>query len=170
MTEQPELTAAQWKRRALRAENAIYHALWIRPLPAHSNGRPAETPAELVQRLRTDTELLWPDLIVREQHQPIEVADLADECTCDTDADDWDENHHERDDHDNLLCSLTILGHVCESCKDEAGDGPSWHPHGVLWPCPPVVALDETQPVWRKQPPMDPVHILGVQPANATAP
>ncbi|GAA0704817.1 hypothetical protein GCM10010193_69770 [Kitasatospora atroaurantiaca] len=137
-----ELTAEQWKRRALRAEGAMRHALWMSPLTYNN-----ETAAEMAKRFRLHIEATYPDLIVRYNHQPVEVFKYADDCDCVDDGTESDgsneyDNDHSMDGEDGYLCSRSFLGRVCGYCKDEEGDGPEWAPYSVLWPCPPVTALN----------------------------
>jgi hypothetical protein len=129
----------QWKRRALRAEGAARHALWMSPL-AYNN----ETAAQMTERFRIHIEATYPDLVTRFQHQPAEVFQWADGCGCPNDgSNEYESVHSETDDNDQAICSRTPLGRICDSCKDEDGDGPEWLPEGVLWPCPPVAELNK---------------------------
>lgn len=138
MTEPPiELTVEQWKRRALRAEGAVRHALWMRPLTYQD-----ETAAEMTKRFRLHIEATYPDLIVRYEHQPVEVFKYADACDCKDDGSDEYENDHCEDGDDGYLCSRSPLGRVCQCCEDEEGEGPEWAPYSVLWPCPPIRGLN----------------------------
>lgn len=133
----PDLTVAQWKRRALRAEAATRHALWMRPMTYQN-----ETAQQMATRFRLHIEATYPDLITRYEHQPIEVYKWADACGCDPDAAGYENDHDETGDNGEAICSRTPLGRVCESCEDEDGDGPEWLPYSVEWPCPPIAGLD----------------------------
>lgn len=134
---QPQPTADQWKRRALRAEAAVRHALWIRPMTYQN-----ETAEQMATRFRLHIEATYPDLITRYDHQPIEVWTRADACGCDPDAPSYENDHDETDENGEALCSRSPLGRVCETCEDEDGDGPDWLPDRVEWPCPPIADLD----------------------------
>nr|BEK68811.1 hypothetical protein KPHV_60380 [Kitasatospora purpeofusca] len=135
---QPDLTAEQWKRRALRAEGAVFHALWMHPLTYNN-----ETASEMRGRFHQHIEATYPDLITRSSHQPIQVYARADACGCKEDGSvEYENAHNEPDDEDGYVCLRRPLGRVCEHCEDEDGDGPEWLPDGVLWPCPPIVALN----------------------------
>ena len=128
----------QWKRRALRAEGAVFHALWMRPM-AYQN----ETAGQMTDRFRQHIETTYPDLITRYGHQPTEVHQWAELCACVNDgSNEYENDHSELDDSDNAICSRTILGRICGSCEDAEGDGPEWLPDRVLWPCPPIVELN----------------------------
>lgn len=130
---------AQWQRRATRAEGAMRHALWMSPL-AYNN----ETAEAMTTRFRLHIEATYPDLVTRYSHQPVEVFQWADGCSCEDDGSNEYENaHSETDDNDDAICSRTPLGRVCDSCEDEDGDGPEWLPGGVLWPCPPIAELNQ---------------------------
>lgn len=137
-----ELTVEQWKRRALRAEKAVRHALWMNPLTYQN-----ETAAEMTKRFRLHIEATYPDLIVRYDHQPVEVFKYADDCDCVDDGTEDDgsnvyDNDHCEEGEDGPLCSRSFLGLVCSCCKDEEGDGPEWAPYSVPWPCPPIAELN----------------------------
>ena len=131
------LTAEQWQRRALRAEAAVRHALWIRPM-AYQH----ETAEQMATRFRLHLEATYPDLSTRYEHRPIEVFKWADSCGCDPDGPGYEADHAESDASGEALCSRSPLGRVCDSCRDEDGDGPEWSSYAVLWPCPPITALD----------------------------
>lgn len=133
---------ARWKRRALRAEGAVYHALWMRPLGPHWAGDGIETAEQMRTRFHQHIERTYPDLIVRDQHQRVQVFNIADTCGCDWEAEDFEELHGEIGEDGEALCSKKFLGYVCDSCKNEDGDGPAWKPYSVAWPCPPIAALD----------------------------
>lgn len=139
-----EQQLAHWKRRALRAEAAVYHALWMRPLGPHWAGDGIETAEQMRTRFRQHIEHTYPDLIVRDQHQRVEVFNIADMCGCDPDAEDFEEQHGEISGGGEALCSKKFLGYVCDSCEDEDGEGPAWKSYAVEWPCPPIAALDQT--------------------------
>jgi len=134
MTQPYEITAEQWKRRALRAEGAIRHALWMFPL---SYPEP-ETATEMTNRFRSHIEATYPDLIVRYHHQPLEVYRYAEDCGCEDDGSEEYENDHAQEGEEGYLCSRSFLGKVCEHCTDEDGDGPEWSPDRVEWPCQPI--------------------------------
>lgn len=146
----PDITSTEpaidWKTRALRAEAAVYHALWMRPLSCSGyRPPPTETAAEMATRFRQHLEDHYPDLIVRDEHRRIEVFKIADSCDCDPDAEDYDDHHCESSGDGEYLCAKSFLGYVCGSCSnEEAENGPPWKPEGVLWPCPPIAALDGT--------------------------
>jgi hypothetical protein len=133
-----------WKRRALRAEAAVHHALWMHPLTySGHNAPPTETATEMARRFRQHMEDQYPDLIVRHEHRRVEVFELADSCDCDPNADDYDDDHCESSGDGKYLCSRSFLGHVCDTCTDEEDEGgPEWKPQAVAWPCPPIAALD----------------------------
>lgn len=139
----PEPSAEAWKRRALRAEGAVYHALWMRPLGPHWAGDGIESAEQMRARFHEHMERTYPDLIVRDQHRRIGVFHVADGCGCDPEAEDFEEQHSESGEDGEYLCSKKFLGYVCGSCEDEDGEGPAWKPYAVAWPCPPIVALDE---------------------------
>lgn len=135
----PSITAEpDWKTRALRAEAAVHHALWMSPFTYPA----AETAEEMTTRFRKHIEAEYPDLIVRHEHRRIEVYKIADSCDCDPNAEDYDDDHCESSGDGEYLCSKGFLGYVCDSCTDEGGDGPGWKPEAVEWPCPPIAALD----------------------------
>lgn len=142
------VTAADWKRRALQAEEAVNRALDMTPIRrsatrrANDTGAPVEAAEDMTKRYRQFVEALYPDLIVRHGHRRTEVFRYADACDCDPEGDDYDSDHCESADDGQDLCSRSFLGYVCDSCKDEEGDGPTWKPEAVAWPCPPVAALD----------------------------
>ena len=138
-----EQQLAHWKRRALQAEAVVHFALWMRPLGPHWSGREPETADQLCTRFRAHVEDRYPEQITRYAHQRIEVLELAELCGCPEDADDWEEFHGESGENGHTLCSKKVLGHVCDSCKDEEGEGPAWLPYAVAWPCPPIAALDQ---------------------------
>lgn len=141
LTDQQLADIEAWKRRALRAEGAVYHALWMRPLGPHWAGDGIETAEQMRARFRQHMEHTYPDLITRYEHQRVEVYQIADGCGCDPEADDYEDVHAESSDDGEFLCSKKRLGFICDSCEDEDGDGPSWKPYAVEWPCPPVAAL-----------------------------
>lgn len=131
-----ELSAAQWKMRALEAETTVRHALFL-----ERSGR--LVPADAKDTLRGYLEWMRPAVLVRDQHRPIEVYKWADACDCDPTADGYEDTHaEEAGDTDGYLCSRSFLGHVCEVCTSEDEDGPEWKPGAALWPCPSVAALD----------------------------
>lgn len=134
MTQPSEITAEQWKRRALRAEGAVRHALWMSPLPYPK----PETADEMTKRFRMHIEATYPDLIVRYNHQPVEVFKYAGECDCKDEGSRAYENDHCEEGEDGPLCDRSFLGKVCSHCEDEDGDGPEWSPDRVEWPCPPI--------------------------------
>lgn len=138
-----EQRLAHWKRRALQAEAVVHFALWMRPLGPHWSGREPETADQLCTRFRAHVEDRYPEQITRYGHRRIEVLELAELCGCREDVDDWDEFHGESGENGHALCSKKVLGHVCDSCKDEEGEGPGWLPYAVEWPCPPIAALDQ---------------------------
>lgn len=134
----PQLTTEQWKRRALRAEGAVRHALWMRPI-----GHIGETADEMAKRFRLHIETTYPDLIVRYSHQPVEVFKWADACDCKDDgSNEYENDHSESADDGEPICSRSFLGSVCQCCEDEDGDGPAWKSEAVLWPCPPIRELN----------------------------
>jgi hypothetical protein len=135
--QQPELTADQWKRRALRAEGAMRHALWMRPI-----GHIGETADEMATRFRMHIEATYPDLITRDTHQPVEVWKYAEDCGCEDDGSQEYENDHCEEGEDGPLCSRSFLGRVCSHREDGEGDGPEWSPDRVEWPCPPIAELN----------------------------
>lgn len=138
MSTRPELTLEQWKRRALRAEGAMFHALWMSPL-SYNN----ETAAEMTERFRLHIEAAYPDLITRYVHQPIQVFTYADACDCKDDgSDEYENDHCTEDGEDGYLCVRSLQGRTCEHCEDEEGDGPEWAPYRVEWPCQPIRELD----------------------------
>ncbi|ELP67629.1 hypothetical protein STRTUCAR8_08605 [Streptomyces turgidiscabies Car8] len=140
-----EQQLAHWKRRALQAEAAVGLALWMRPLTPGGRrqvtGEP-ESAEQLCDRLRQNIAATYPHLIVRHEHQKIEVFELADGCGCDPNADDYEDEHSESSDEGDDLCVKRRLGFICDSCENEDGDGPAWKPYAVEWPCPPIAALD----------------------------
>ena len=136
-------TTTDWKTRALRAEAAVYLALWTSPF-THPK---AETAEEMTSRLRQQIGHMYPDLVVRSEHRRTEVFSWADSCDCDENAADYDDDHCESDEDGQYICSKNFLGYVCGLCEDEAEDGPSWKPEGVLWPCPPIAALEAAKAV-----------------------
>lgn len=130
---------AQWQRRATRAEGAMRHALWMSPL-AYNN----ETAEEMTTRFRLHIEATYPDLVTRYSHQPVEVYQWADGCSClDDGSNEYENAHSETDDNGDAICSRTPLGRVCDNCEDEDGDGPDWCPDRVEWPCPPIAELNQ---------------------------
>lgn len=136
-----------WKARALSAEAAVHHALSMAPLRQSGRGTlPIETAEEMAARFRKHIEGRHPALIVRSEHRRTEVFKYADACDCDTEADDYDDDHCESADDGQYICSRSFLGYVCDSCEDEDGDGPAWKPYAVVWPCPPIAALDTSTP------------------------
>ncbi|MCX5209731.1 hypothetical protein OG689_10595 [Kitasatospora sp. NBC_00240] len=138
---QPELTIEQWKRRALRAEGAIRHALWMSPFAYPK----AETAAQMRDRFHQHIEATYPDLITRYSHQPIEVYKRVDACGCEDDgSDEYENDHSEPSDDDEYVCIRSYLGQVCEHCENEDGDGPEWKPYAVEWPCPLIREINAT--------------------------
>lgn len=133
-----------WRARALRAEAAVHHALWMRPLTYSGHqAPPPETAAEMAKRFRQHMEDHYPDLITRHEHRRVEVFKVADSCDCDPNAEDYDDDHCESSGDGEYLCSKSFLGYVCDTCTDEEDEnGPEWKPQAVEWPCPPIVALD----------------------------
>ncbi|MBQ6358610.1 MAG: hypothetical protein IJI97_06665 [Clostridia bacterium] len=125
-----------WKNRALRAENAVRYVMWTQP---HRNEKSAK---EFADRVHTHIESRYPDQITRYTHTRVEVFSLAESCDCDLDDPEYDDWHCESDENGEDLCSRTFLGHVCEFCSDEDGDGPSWKPEAVEWPCRVIRDLD----------------------------
>lgn len=145
MTTTPDTpTAIDWKARALRAEAAVYHALWMRPLTYSGHQAPPdETAADMATRFRQHMEDHYPDLITRHEHRRTEVFKWADSCDCDPNAEDYDDDHCESDENGQWLCSKNFLGYVCSTCTDEEdAGGPEWKPEAVEWPCPAIAALD----------------------------
>jgi hypothetical protein len=144
MTTPPEtaLTVEQWKRRALRAEAAIRHALWMSPL-TYSN----ETAAQMRDRFHQHIEATYPDLITRYEHQPAEVFKWADSCDCKDDGSNAYEADHCEEGDDGPICSRSPLGMVCGTCRDEDGDGPDWSPDAVEWPCPSIREINAAEAV-----------------------
>ncbi|MFE2912858.1 hypothetical protein [Kitasatospora indigofera] len=139
-TPDTELTVEQWKRRALRAEGAVRHALWMSPLTYNN-----ETAEQMRDRFHQHIEATYPDLITRYAHQPIEVYKRVDACGCEDDgSDEYENDHSEPSDDDENVCIRSYLGQVCEHCEDEDGDGPEWKPYAVEWPCPPIRAINAT--------------------------
>ena len=132
-----ELTAEQWKMRALEAETAVRHALFLERSGRLTAANPNDT-------LHGYLEFFRPSILIRDEHRPIEVYKWADACDCDPNADDYEDAHAESaGDADGMLCSRSFLGRVCEICEDvDERDGPDWKPDAVLWPCPPVAALN----------------------------
>lgn len=126
-------TAEQWQRRALRAEAAVRHALWIRPMTYQH-----ETAEQMATRFRLHIEATYPDLITRYEHQPIEVYKYADSCGCKDDGTDEYDEDHSVEGEDGYVCDRSPLGRVCGFCTDEDGAGPEWAPDAVEWPCPPI--------------------------------
>lgn len=134
-----ELTAEQWKLRALAAEGTVRYALWMQPFTVPQ----AETIDEYRKRLHAHVDASHPEQRIRCDHQAIEIFKLAELCGCDPKSDDYEANHCESDpDTDHYLCARNRLGFVCGTCTDEDGDGPEWKPYAVVWPCPPVAALN----------------------------
>lgn len=148
MTTNPLTDVAHWKRRALQAEAAIGIALWMRPLTPGGRSRigEPETAEQLCTRLRQLIESNYPDLITRNQHQKIEVFELAETCGCAEDAEDYESEHCESGEDGEYLCSNKRLGFVCGCCESEDGDGPAWKPYAVEWPCQPIAAIDLSVP------------------------
>lgn len=132
-----ELTLEQWKKRALRAEGAVFHALWMRPLAY--NG---ETAQIMTDRFHQHMESVYPDLVTRYGHRPVSVVKWADHCDCVDDGSNEYENDHSEYDGNHFLCSRSPLGRICESCEDEDGNGPEWKSYAVLWPCPTIAELN----------------------------
>jgi hypothetical protein len=131
------LTAEQWKRRALRAEGALFHALWMHPLTYNN-----ETATQMRDRFHQHIEATYPDLITRYSHQPVQVFKYANDCDCVDDGSNEYESDHSEDDDDGFLCTRSLLGRVCQHCEDEDGDGPEWALYRAEWPCPPIAALN----------------------------
>lgn len=147
MSEADELTL--WRRRALRAEGAVFYALSLNatmhfPIGhMQRDGARPEMAYELVRRLREHFDHVYPDLVARYIHQRMAVYELASSCDCPRSDNDWDEEHDETDEHGQWLCAKTLLGYVCITCESEDGDGPDWKPDAVEWPCPPITELNE---------------------------
>lgn len=131
-----DLTAAQWKLRALEAESAVHHALFL-----ERTGRLGSPDSK--DTLLGYLDWAKPALIVRNQHRPIEVLKWAQACGCDLAAADYEDVHAESaGDVDEMLCSRSFLGRVCEVCESEDEEGPEWKPGAVLWPCPSLAAIN----------------------------
>lgn len=132
-----DLTAAQWKMRALEAETAVRHALFMERSGRLVAADPKDT-------LRGYLEFFRPAILVRDEHRPVEVFKWADACDCDPDAEGYEDEHAESaGDADGMLCSRSFLGRVCEICEDiDERDGPDWKPEAVEWPCPSIAALN----------------------------
>jgi hypothetical protein len=104
-----------------------------------------ETAAEMAERFRMHIEATYPDLIVRYQHQSVEVFRYADDCECEDEGSDEFESDHSEEGEDGTLCSRSFLGRVCQHCEqseDEEGEGPEWAPYSVPWPCPLIAELN----------------------------
>jgi hypothetical protein len=131
-----------WKTRALRAETAVMHLLWMTPIPARGRN-PGESAGEFSDRIRSEAEIRYPDQVARSTHMRIGVFEGAESCDCDPADPDYDSWHCEEDEAGEVLCSRSVLGFVCEFC--ESGDGaggPSWKPESVEWPCPVIIGMD----------------------------
>lgn len=147
MSEADEL--ALWRRRALRAEGAVFYALSLNPsmhFPIghmQRDGARPEMAYELVRRLHGHFDHVYPDLVTRYVHQRTPVYQLANLCDCPDDGDDWTELHDESDEYGQWLCSKKVLGYICTACESEDLDGPDWKPEAVEWPCPTITKLNE---------------------------
>jgi hypothetical protein len=139
--EQLRQQVGQWKRRALRAEGAAHHTLRMQPYIL--GRRVPETATEVIDRLHEHIRYTYPDIVIRYEHQAVEVYQWADGCACENDGSNaYEAAHDEVDEHDVPICTRTLLGVVCDNCKDEDGDGPEWLTEGVLWQCPPIAELN----------------------------
>ncbi len=134
---------AHWRRRALRAEEAVCRILWMHPLGDRSFGLHLETAEGMKKRLRSHMESQYPDLVVRYEHQRIKVFQPAEHCDCPEDAEDYEEWHSSTAEDGQYMCERTMIGYVCASCEDKDETGPDWLPDAVEWPCPPIQALNQ---------------------------
>jgi hypothetical protein len=122
-------------RRVRAAEAVAWQALHITPLKD-------ETAEQVLARIRYVAERDHPDLLVRFEHDRIDIYTLADDCGCDENSETYDDDHAESDEDGRYLCSKKHHGAVCGSCENEVGDGPDWRPDRYEWPCPTVARLD----------------------------